>query len=178
MNALSILDIGRRINAASAEHDALDEAQGSNTNSRHYKASQKRLDALLDERIALWHLAISRTPTNLAEAAAQLGTLFQVISNLSNSDLGAELRVGNLYQDMESFAGAVAGLARVVSHAAGIDLAEFVETDLTRFMDRCYPPEPPALVSWASKMCRRPWPCDCREGVPELDERKAAGVVA
>jgi hypothetical protein len=33
-------------------------------------------------------------------------------------------------------------------------------------------PSPGPLVSWASEMCRRPWPCNCQAGGSEPDEPK------
>jgi hypothetical protein len=129
--SFSIMDVGRRLNAASIEGNRLDKAQtGLDRHSTEYRKSQVRQDVLLDERLALQDLAITLQPTTLPEAAVQIGLLFySVVSAIDGGEIQEE---GGAAQKIEQ---AIGRIARTVADAAGVDLAQFGETDLLHLMD-------------------------------------------
>jgi len=130
-DAFSILDIARRINAASVEYDIVDTAQYALSDlSAEYRKGKVKMDRLLDERLALQDLAISLHPKTLAEAAVQLGLLFYGMDTALDTDDIDEMRA-----EVKKIERTTAGIVRVMASAANVDLAHFGGLDLVRIMD-------------------------------------------
>jgi hypothetical protein len=139
MTAYSILDIGRRIHTLSIAYSELDDADSVATRQtderrsvefKILRARQARMTNLLTEMILLRDLALVPQSKTLAEAAVQLGLLFHSIGVELDTDDLEEMRAG-----FKKAYRAVAGLARAVATAAGVDLTEFGELDLVSLMD-------------------------------------------
>jgi hypothetical protein len=132
--SFSIMDIGRRINAASIENNRLDAVQrGLDQHSAERRAARVRQDVLLSERLALQDLADTLQPKTLAEAAVQIGLLFYSMARaIDTADIEEEGAAVKFEQ-------AIGRIARTVADAAGVDLSQFGETDLLPLMDQRAP---------------------------------------
>lgn len=132
--SLNILDIARRLNAVSAEFGRADNAQGKlRPDSKEHHEAQTRLDLMFDERLALQNLFFVLHPRTLAETAVYAAMVFYAIDYDIGSDDVEEMRAA--YKKTER---AMVVIARQLAITAGVDLAEFGETDLLRMMNwRC-----------------------------------------
>jgi hypothetical protein len=137
-DAHSILDIGRRINSLSVAYGELDDddstdRQTDEHRSVHFKIRhrrQARMNNLLTEMSLLRDLALVPQPQTLVEAAVQLGLLFNSMGYELDTDDVEEMRAG-----FKKAYRTVAGLARAVAAAAGVDLTQFGELDVVSLMD-------------------------------------------
>jgi hypothetical protein len=156
----SILDIGRRINSLSLAYCDLDDGgpdiQPSDEHrSVHFKIRrrrQARMNNLLTEMSLLRDLALIPQPKTLVEAAVQLGLLFNSMEYELDTDDVEEMRTGfnKAYRT-------VAGLARAVAAAAGVDLTQFSELDTVSLMDSYCPPEPAEQAGAVEQADRVKW---------------------
>jgi hypothetical protein len=132
--SLNILDIARRLNAVSAAFGRADEASGEMDKlSGEYRDLEARMDVMFDERITLQNLFGILRPRSIAETAVYAAMAFYIIDYDIGSDNVEEMRTA--YKKTER---AMVVIARQLAIEAGLDLAEFGETDLLNMMDsRC-----------------------------------------
>jgi hypothetical protein len=128
---LNVLDIARRLHAASAAFNRADRAQGEICrDSKEWAELDTRKDFLFDERLALQKLFPVLEPTSLADTAVYAAMAFYSIDYEIDSD-----SVGELQRAYKKTERSLAVIARRLAIEAGVDLAQFGETDLLRMMD-------------------------------------------
>jgi hypothetical protein len=120
---LSLVGIGRYLRAAwdrYSMHDSAYVAADLDSSEKH--AAEVEMRWSLNEIVAWQSLAMAHRPKTLADAAAQLGILFDLVANIDASDLGEQVKEGTLKVDLETAKRAIAGLAVMVASMAGVDL--------------------------------------------------------
>ncbi len=131
LQPLSLVGIGRHLSAAFARHAAHDDAAtAAASDSADKHAAEISMRWSLNEIVAWQSLALAHRPRTLADAATQLGILFDFIGDISASDLAEQLKEGTLETDLETVKRVVAGLTVMVARVAEFDLATTSDPDL------------------------------------------------
>jgi hypothetical protein len=146
--SLSILDTARQMRHASDRHIAGDaRAADRSLDKVRSRAAEINRDLTLSEVIAWRDVVLSSQPQSLADAAAQIGILFDFVSSgLVASDPGGQPKSAELHAALEMVERLLAGLALAVSAAACVDLAEIGEKGLANRIAAYAPSTPAGLV--------------------------------
>jgi hypothetical protein len=128
-SSLSIVDIARQMRAASERQGACDRRTVDRSLDEDARnAAKLDRDRALNEVIAWQDSALSRRPQSLADAAAQIGILFDFVSSgIVAVDPGSRPKSAELHAKLEVVERALAGIAVTVTTAAVVDLAEIGE---------------------------------------------------
>jgi hypothetical protein len=127
---VSFFEIGRRINGVGVEYRNVEQDYiALPEDSEQYNLAQAKLINLLDEQMALQDLALTMQAKSLADAAVQLGVVFDLLE-ADIIDPRNHVQSGDLMQDLAKFERALASATLAVADAARIELDEICEPEL------------------------------------------------
>jgi hypothetical protein len=127
---VSFLEIGRRINGIGVEYRNVEEDQiALPEDSEQYTSAHVKMINLLDEQMALQDLALATQAKSLADAAVQLGVVFDLL-DAHIIDPRNYVQSGDLMQDLARFERALASAMLAVADAARIELNEICDPEL------------------------------------------------